>query len=202
MSSATAAASTPTVPLSAAPALVAPAGRLQPAPRWALWSAFAVIYLVWGSTFLGIRVAVETLPPLSMAAIRFLVSGGILLLASSRVRPRPTLLQWRNAAVVGALFFLCNHGLVSSAAPFIPSSLSCLIIAVEVPIIALLSGALLPTQPLTRAGLVGALLGVGGVVCLFVGNGSSDGAVNVFACLAVLGASLSWSMGAVLSKRL
>ena len=170
--------------------------------RWALSGAFAVIYLVWGSTFLGIRVAVETLPPLSMAAIRFLVSGGILLLASSRVRPRPTLLQWRNAAVVGALFFLCNHGLVSSAAPFIPSSLSCLIIAVEVPIIALLSSALLPNQPLTRAGLVGALLGVGGVVCLFVGNGSSDGAVNVFACLAVLGASLSWSMGAVLSQRL
>ena len=79
--------------------------------RWALSGAFAVIYLVWGSTFLGIRVAVETLPPLSMAAIRFLVSGGILLLASSRVRPRPTLLQWRNAAVVGALFFLCNFPL-------------------------------------------------------------------------------------------
>ena len=86
--------------------------------RWALYGAFAVIYLVWGSTFLGIRVAVETLPPLSMAAIRFLVSGGVLLLASSRVRPRPTLLQWRNAAAVGALFFLCNHGLVSSAARF------------------------------------------------------------------------------------
>src|SRR5438105_15897009 len=88
MSSATAAASTPTVPLSAAPALVAPAGRLQPAPRWALWSAFAVIYLVWGSTFLGIRVAVETLPPLTMSGFRFLVAGGILLLVTARVRPQ------------------------------------------------------------------------------------------------------------------
>lgn len=170
--------------------------------RWALCGAFAAIYLVWGSTFLGIRVAVETLPPLSMAAIRFLVSGGVLLLATSRIRPRPTLLQWRNAAVVGALFFLCNHGLVSSAARFIPSSLSCLIVATEVPIIALLSSALLPNQPLTRAGLVGAVFGVAGVVCLFVGNDSSHGAINVFACLAVLGASLSWSMGAVLSQRL
>ena len=180
---------------------VAPAVECSPS-RWALYGAFAVIYLVWGSTFLGIRVAVETLPPLSMAAIRFLVSGGVLLLASSRVRPRPTLLQWRNAAVVGALFFLCNHGLVNSAARFIPSSLSCLIVATEVPIIALLSSAMLPNQPLTRAGLMGAALGVAGVVCLFVGNGSSEGAIHVFACLAVLGASLSWSLGAVLSQRL
>src|SRR5438309_4700576 len=177
-------------------------GALPRAPsRWGLWGAFAVVYLVWGSTFLGIRVAVETLPPLSMAAIRFLVSGSILLLVSSRVRPRPTLRQWGNAAIVGALFFLGNHGLVTTAARFIPSSLSCLIVATEVPIIALLSSALLPTQPLTRAGLVGAVFGVAGVVCLFV-NGSSDGAINVFACLAVLGASLSWSTGAVLSQRL
>ena len=87
--------------------------------RWALSGAFAVIYLVWGSTFLGIRVAVETLPPLSMAAIRFLVSGGILLLASSRVRPRPTLLQWRNAAVVGALFFLCLEGALQLVGPIL-----------------------------------------------------------------------------------
>ncbi|HYZ89833.1 MAG TPA: EamA family transporter [Myxococcales bacterium] len=172
--------------------------------RWSLFGAFAVIYLVWGSTFLGIRIAVETLPPLSMAAIRFIVSGGVLLLASSRVRPRPTLREWRNAAIVGALFFLGNHGLVSSAAPFIPSSLSCLIIATEVPTIALLSSLLLPNRPLTRAGLIGAALGVAGVVCLFAGkgNGSGASAVSVLACLAVLGASWCWAFGAVLSQRL
>jgi drug/metabolite transporter (DMT)-like permease len=188
-----------------------PAGAVLPsspperAPsRWSLFGAFAVIYLVWGSTFLGIRVAVETLPPLSMAAIRFIVSGAVLLLVSSRVRPRPTWSEWRNAALVGAFFFLGNHGLVSSAARFIPSSLSCLIIATEVPTIALLSSILLPNQPLTRAGLVGAALGIAGVVCLFVGNGSgsSAGAVSALACLAVLGASLCWAFGAVLSQRL
>ena len=178
-------------------------GALQRSPsRWGLWGAFAVIYLVWGSTFLGIRVAVETLPPLSMAAIRFLVSGGILLLVSSRVRPRPTLRQWGNAAIVGALFFLGNHGLVSTAARFIPSSLACLIVATEVPIIALLSSALLPDQPLTRSGLIGAGLGLAGVVCLFSGSGAGEGAASMLACLAVLGASLSWSIGAVLSQRL
>jgi drug/metabolite transporter (DMT)-like permease len=169
--------------------------------RWSLWGAFAVIYLVWGSTFLGIRVAVETLPPLSMAAMRFLVAGPILLLVSSRVRPRPTLRHWGNAVIVGALFFLGNHGLVSTAARFIPSSLACLIVATEVPIIALLSSALL-NQPLTRSGLIGAGLGVTGVVCLFLGNENSAGTVSMFACLAVLGASLCWSVGAVLSQRL
>src|SRR5207253_2419812 len=133
--------------------------------RWALLGSFAVIYLVWGSTFLGIRVAVETLPPLSMAAVRFLVAGGILLAASSRTSPRPSWREWRNAAVVGAFFFLGNHGLISNAARFIPSSLACLIVATEVPIIALISSVLLPDQPLTRRSLIGAALGLLGVLC-------------------------------------
>jgi drug/metabolite transporter (DMT)-like permease len=72
-----------------------------------------------------------------------------------------------------------------------------------VPTIALLSSVLLPNQPLTRAGLFGAALGLGGVVCLFVGSGNgAGGAVSAFACLAVLGASLCWAFGAVLSQRL
>jgi drug/metabolite transporter (DMT)-like permease len=170
--------------------------------RWALLGAFATVYLVWGSTFLGIRVAVETLPPLSMAAFRFLLSGAILLAASGRARPRPTALHWRNAAIVGAFFFLANHGLVSTAARYIPSSLACLIVATEVPIIAVLSSMLLPNQPLTRRSLLGAALGLTGVLCLFVGKGAGEGSAGMLASLAVLGASLSWSFGAVLSQRL
>jgi len=187
----------PAAPLSAAPAIVAPAA--SPSPRWAIWMSFAVIYLVWGSTFLGIRVAVETLPPLTMSAFRFLVSGSVLLLVTARVRPRPTLREWVNALFIGSLFFLGNHGLISNAARYLPSSLVCLIISTEVPIIAVLSSALLG-QPLTRAGLAGAALGFVGVLFLFGGNGA-DGATNLFACLAVLGGSLSWSLGAVLSQR-
>src|SRR5258708_9376201 len=164
---------------------------LQRAPaRWALLGSFAVIYLVWGSTFLGIRVAVETLPPFSMAAVRFLVSGGILLLASSRVRPRPTLLQWRNAAIVGAFFFLGNHGLMNNAARFIPSSLACLIIATEVPIIALLSSVLLPDRPLTPRSLLGAALALLGVLCLFAGKGNGEAAAPPLPFPAGVGGSL------------
>ncbi len=169
--------------------------------RWKVWGAFAVIFVVWGSTFLGIKVAVETLPPLTMAAMRFLVSGGVLLALSAGARPRPTAREWVNATLIGSLFFLGNHGLVSSAASHLPSSLACLIVATEVPLIALLSSVLLPNQPLRRTSLLGGLLGLVGVGVLFVGK-SSTTEVNPWACAAVLGASWSWSLGAVLSQRL
>jgi drug/metabolite transporter (DMT)-like permease len=159
-----------------------------------------VIYLVWGSTFLGIRVAVETLPPLTMSGFRFLVAGSVLLLVTARVRPRPSPREWLNAVFIGSLFFLGNHGLLSNAARFLPSSLVCLIISTEVPIIALLSSALLG-QPLTRAGLAGAALGFAGVLCLFGGHGGGL-STSLLACLAVLGGSLCWALGAVLSQRL
>jgi drug/metabolite transporter (DMT)-like permease len=165
-------------------------------------AGFAVIYVVWGSTFLGIRVAVESLPPLAMATFRFLVSGGILWLVSAGARPRPTVKQWRNAACVGALFFLGNHGLVTVAARYLPSSLVCLIVATEVPIITLLSSAFLPNQPLKPRSLVGAALGVVGVAWLFVGRGLGMEAAPLLPSLAVLGASVSWSLGAVFSRKL
>ncbi|MFN2570756.1 MAG: EamA family transporter [Gemmatimonadales bacterium] len=172
----------------------APAIVLERPTRWALATAFGVVYLVWGSTFLGIRVAVETLPPLSMAAVRFLLAGPILLLVSSRTRPRPSLREWGNAAIVGAFFFLGNHGLVSNAARFMPSGLVAMIIATEVPIIAVLSGRL------TARTMAGAALGLLGVVVLFAGKGGGE--THLLACAAVVGAATCWSAGAVLSQRL
>ena len=168
--------------------------------RWQLAAAFGTVYLVWGSTFLGIRVAVETLPPLSMAAVRFLVAGPILLLISIRARPRPTLREWGNSAIVGAFFFLGNHGLVSSAARVLPSGLVSMIIAAEVPVIAVLASVLIPGRPLTARTMAGAALGVAGVAVLF--SGKSAGTTHLLACAAVVGASICWSFGAVLSQKL
>jgi drug/metabolite transporter (DMT)-like permease len=182
-------------------ALAPSSSQTQP-PRWALWSSFAAIYLIWGSTFLGIKVAVESIPPLLTAAVRFLISGTIMLLVTSRIRPRPSLRQWSSAAIVGALFFLCNHGLVSSAARFIPSSLASLIAAIQVPIIAVLSSLLLPNQPLTRQGVLGAALGLSGVLCLFVGQGAQAEMGHLWASLAILGAASAWALGAIFSQRL
>ena len=165
-------------------------------------AAFAVIYLVWGSTFLGIRIAVETLPPLTMAAVRFLVSGAVMMFASAGARPRPSPRQWGNALIVGGLFFLGNHGLVSLSARFLPSSLICLIVATEVPVIALLSSQLLPNHPLTLRTGLGAALGILGVMCLFVGQGNGTTAPLLLPSLGVLGASLSWATGVVYSQKL
>jgi drug/metabolite transporter (DMT)-like permease len=189
----------------------APAPRAAVPARWLVVMAFAVIYLVWGSTFLGIRFAVESIPPLTMAGVRFLCAGLVLWLLSQRAggshdapaqilgaTPR----QWRNALITGSLFFLGNHDLVSTAAQHIPSSLACLIIATEVPIIAVLSSMLLPNQPLTRRAIFGAALGISGVLWLFISQGASGATGTLIPSLAVLGASLCWSTGAVLSQRL
>lgn len=173
-----------------------------PAKRALIIGAFAVLYLVWGSTFLGIRIAVETIPPLLMAAVRFLISGAILMAFTLRVRPRPTLRQWGYASIVGALFFAGNHGFVSTAARHLPSGLICLIIATEVPIIAVLSSRFLPNQPLTRRSILGAVLGVTGVAGLFASQGLSPNSETLFPLISVFLASLSWSIGAVLSQRL
>lgn len=170
--------------------------------RAALMGAFAVLYLVWGSTFLGIRIAVETFPPLAMPAVRFLVSGAILLVASRGSLRRTTLRQWRNATAIGALFFFGNHALVSAAASRMPSGLVSLIIATEVPIIAVLSSVVFPRQPLTRRALLGAAVGLAGVASLFVGAGSGGSGAALLPSLMVLGASLCWSTGVVVSQRL
>jgi drug/metabolite transporter (DMT)-like permease len=173
-----------------------------PAPRAALWAAFGVIYFVWGSTFLAIRVAVETLPPFAMAAIRFVIAGTILLAVAGPSIRGATLRHWRNAFIVGALFFLGNHGLVNSAASAIPSGLACLLVATEVPMIAVLSAAFLPGHPLTRRTVLGAVAGLCGVGALVAASGLGASGVGLVPVAMVLGASALWSAGVILSRRL
>ncbi|MFT3913856.1 MAG: EamA family transporter [Anaeromyxobacteraceae bacterium] len=182
--------------------MVVTQGRAPATPRAALVFAFAVLYLVWGSTFLGIKVAVETIPPFAMPAIRFLVSGLVLLAVRWRALAAVTARQWRNAFVLGGLFFLGNHAMVCTAAPYLPSGLGSIIIATEVPVIAVLSSLLLPGHPLTKKTLAGGALGLAGVAVLFLGTGGADGHAPVGPSLLFLGASISWSIGVVISQRL
>ncbi|MEX1140265.1 MAG: drug/metabolite exporter YedA [Bacteroidota bacterium] len=94
--------------------------------------AFAAVYVVWGSTYLAIRLAVDTLPPFLMAGTRFLISGSILYLwVSMRGSEKPTLLQWRSAAIVGAALLFLGNGGVSWAEQFVPSGITALIIAIS-----------------------------------------------------------------------
>src|SRR5687768_10466388 len=100
------------------------------ATRAQLIAAFAAVYLIWGSTFLAIRYAIETMPPLLMAGVRFLIAGAILYAwAATREGARPTRAQWVGTAIVGGLLLTGGNGAVSWSEQFVPSGLAALVVA-------------------------------------------------------------------------
>lgn len=167
-----------------------------------IWAALAVIYVVWGTTYLAIRVTNQTLPPLLAASLRFLTAGVILYAWSvrrgDRVGDRPGPRQWRAAAIVGILLLFCGNGGVVWAERTIPSGIAALLIALVPLWVALIDGAVLnhPVKPLT---VIGILIGFGGAALLLLGGGGT-GRVEPFGMLLVVGASLSWASGALYSR--
>lgn len=175
-------------------------GPARPPGRLPILLAFLAVYLIWGSTYLAIRIAVATLPPFLMAAIRFLVAGGILM-GALRVAGTelPGKRHWRNAAIAGLLLFVGGNGLVVWAAQRLPSGLIALLVATT-PIWMALIDWLRPggNAPGARA-VVGILVGLGGVVSLFVGKGINAGpeGLSLPGVGAVLVASIAWAAGSL-----
>jgi drug/metabolite transporter (DMT)-like permease len=171
-------------------------------PPWKKALAFAAIYIIWGSTYLAIRFAIETLPPFSMAAVRFTVAGGILYVIARPRAERPTRLNWISAGVVGTLLLAGGNGGVVWAEQWIPSGLAALIIA-TVPLWMVLfdwwfGGAPRPGRLLV-AGLIWGLCGVGLLM-----SSTELGAHSREALLGgivVLGASVSWAAGSIYARR-
>ena len=164
--------------------------------------AFLSIYTIWGSTYLAIRFAIETFPPFLMAAIRFLIAGGVLY-AWMRLRgaPRPTRANWKAATIVGGLLLLGGNGGVTKAELVIPSSLAAVLIT-TVPIwMALLEllrkDRIVPTLHV----VIGLVLGFGGVI-LLVGPGDlgGSGGLNPLWAGVLIFAALSWAIGSVYSR--
>ena len=158
--------------------------------------ALAAVYLVWGSTYLGIRIALETLPPFLMAAIRFLTAGSVLYLwARLRGAPRPTLQHWRSAVIIGAFLLLGGNGLVVWAEQRVESGLAALLVSTEPLWIVVLSwvlpGGRRPSLPVI-SGLVLGFIGVG--LLVQPGNGSTVDPIG--AGMLVL-AALSWAYGSL-----
>lgn len=162
--------------------------------------AFAAIYLVWGSTYLAIRYAVETIPPLVTAGIRHSVAGTILLAWAWSRGFRPTRAHWISGIVVGALFFLVGHGSLHWAEKYVGSGLAALLIATE-PMFILVLAWTVSRQQISRVSALGLGLGVVGVAALTGAELTVKGS-SLLALLAVLLGSFAWSAGVVISPRL
>lgn len=164
--------------------------------------AFAALYLVWGSTYLAIRFAIETMPPLSMAAVRFTIAGSLLLAWSKwRGAPTPTARQWRDAAIVGTLLLAGGNGAVVVAQQWVPSGLVALLVA-SVPLwLVVLDAAFGSRTRPSRRATIGLLLGFAGVGLLSGSPGvGAGGREEVWGALLVLGGSFAWAAGSLYAR--
>lgn len=163
--------------------------------------AFLAIYVIWGSTYLAIRFAVETIPPLYTAGLRHLVAGSVLLVWALVKGQRPTREQIRASVVIGFLFFLVGHGSLHWAEQYVGSGLASLLIAVEPIIVFVLSSAAARVWRMNGLLLVGILLGLVGVGILVRGTGLEAGGRGAWGPIAVLIGAFSWSVGIIYSRR-
>src|ERR1700756_1197989 len=161
--------------------------------------AFAAIYIVWGSTYLAIRYAVETIPPLVTAGIRHTIAGGILLAWACARGYRPKREHWIAGAVVGAFFFLIGHGSLHWAEQHVASGLAALLIATEPMFILMLAWAS-GQQKISRLSALGLAFGAVGIAILS-GASVTQGDSSLLGLSAVLLGSLSWAAGVVISPK-
>lgn len=163
---------------------------------------FAAVYILWGSTYLGIRFAVASLPPLLMAGSRHLLAG-LLLYAIMRARgaPRPTLVNWRSAVLLGTLLLVGGNGLVTLAEETVPSGITALMVAAVPFWMVLLNAADRRSWPRLSV-LGGLLLGVVGLAILvFPTGGHAPDHVDPVGILMLVGATFSWGVGSLYAHR-
>jgi drug/metabolite transporter (DMT)-like permease len=173
-------------------------------PAWKTLLAFAIIYFVWGSTFLAIRVGVREVPPLILAAMRFLVAGVVLYVwMIARGERSPSGRQWRSAALLGTVIFVFDYGLLFWAERRVPSGIAAVMLAMIPVFMALSEIIILRTQKLTvRLGLA-LLIGIGGVAVLMSRSLNLGGApIDLMGALALIVAAMSWSIASSLARKL
>jgi drug/metabolite transporter (DMT)-like permease len=171
------------------------------APRGKVIAAFIAVYLIWGSTYLGIRFAIETIPPFLLSAVRFSLAGLILLtVAKVRGAPNATPPQFRTAAIVGSLLMLGN-ALVGVAEERIPSGVAALLVAMSPLFMVLLEWIRPGGKKPTLLVVIGLLVGLGGVGAL-VGPGSfgGGGRIDLLGAGTILFGCLAWSSGSIYSR--
>ncbi|PYX28616.1 MAG: EamA family transporter [Acidobacteria bacterium] len=174
--------------------------------RWMVVLAFGLVYLFWGSTYLGINIAVQTIPPALMCAVRFSIAG-VVMLAVCALTGRQVLYSARQialAAIVGILLLMGGNLTLSWAELSVPSGLAALIIAITPLWFLVLDSLLLGDHHISARGKAGLALGILGLFVLFYPQLTSTAALGrkeFWASLSLIGGSFSWALGSVLSKR-
>lgn len=172
------------------------------APDWMIWAALWVVYIVWGSTYLAIRVTVETMPPLLVGGVRFIIAGGVMYLVLAIRRGlranRITGRELMGATFVGTALILGGNGLVMIAEQYVPSGIASLLIA-TVPLWVILFRTLAQDR-VPRGTLGGVVLGFAGVALLLLPGEKPDGA-PILGMFGLLLAAFFWALGTFSSRR-
>lgn len=173
-------------------------------PTWKTLLAFAIIYFVWGSTYLAIRVGVREVPPLLLAAMRFVIAGlALYCWMIGRGEPSPSRREWRSAFILASLMFLLAYGLLFWAEQRVPSGVAAVMVATVPAFMALAEIIILRTQKLTvRLGLA-LLIGLAGVAVLTSHSAQLGGApIGRAGAVALLIGAIGWSIGSTLARKL
>lgn len=178
-----------------------PAESMTFGRRFGLYTAFAAIYLIWGSTYLAIRITVETLPPFFAAGVRFLIAGALVFaVIPARQRVPLTRAHLLSAFAAGALMILGAYGATFWAEQTVPSGVTALIIATA-PIWFMVLSARLEQKKPSSAGLAGIVLGLAGVVILLDPMKLSSEPVDPWGALALLLGAFAWARGSFYFRR-
>jgi drug/metabolite transporter (DMT)-like permease len=173
-------------------------------PTWKTLLAFAIIYFVWGSTFLAIRVGVREVPPFLLAAMRFLIAGLVLYgWMMARGERSPSGRQWMSISLIAVLIFVLDYGLVFWAEQRVPSGMAAVMLA-TIPVFMTLSEIIfLRTQRLTLRLALALLIGIGGVLVLMSRALNVGGSpIDPVGAVALIIAAMSWAASSVLTRRL
>src|ERR1700692_3365657 len=173
---------------------------------WKTLLAFAIIYFVWGSTYLAIRVGVREIPPLLMAATRFLVAGLVLYVwMIARGEPSPSGREWKSVSILAFLIFVVDYGLLFWAEQRVPSGIAAVMLA-TIPVFMTLSEIIfLRTQRLTFRLALALLIGIGGVSVLVSRSLSlslGEVPIDLAGAVALVIAAISWSIASALTRKL
>jgi drug/metabolite transporter (DMT)-like permease len=168
-----------------------------------LISAFAAVYIIWGSTYLGVRFASETIPPLLMASVRFLVSGSILYLyARSKGAMPPKFTHWKSAGITGLFLLLIGNGGMAWSLQFLPSSLAAILVATEPFWLVIVAWTMFGKGKPTGKEALGLVVGFIGIVLLVsFGQSKDTGITNPAGVVMVIVSAIAWAIGSMYATR-